>query len=101
MPTTTSTPPGPRSRPSLVQPELAARVPSVRRASVVALVIGALTAVAIIVQATAMATAIDRSLLHHVPLRAVRPDLIAVVLAVVARGLLAFVGEASAHRTAE
>ena len=101
MPTTTSTPPHPRSRPSLVQPELAARVPSVRRASIVALVIGALTAVAIIVQATAMATAIDRSLLHHVPLRAVRPDLIAVVLAVVARGLLAFVGEASAHRTAE
>jgi thiol reductant ABC exporter CydD subunit len=84
-----------------VQPELAARVPSVRRASVVAVVIGALTAVAIIVQATAMATAIDRSLLHHVPLRTVRPDLIAVVLAVVARGLLAFVGEASAHRTAE
>ena len=101
MPMTTSTPPGPRSRPSLVQPELAARVPSVRRASVVALVIGALTAVAIIVQASAMATAIDRSLLHHVPLRTVRPDLIAVVLAVVARGLLAFVGEASAHRTAE
>jgi thiol reductant ABC exporter CydD subunit len=84
-----------------VQPELAARVPSVRQASVVAVVIGALTAVAIIVQATAMATAIDRSLLHHVPLRTVRPELIAVVLAVVARGLLAFVGEASANRTAE
>ena len=53
MPMTTSPPPGPRSRPSLVQPELAARVPSVRQASVVAVVIGALTAVAIIVQATA------------------------------------------------
>jgi thiol reductant ABC exporter CydD subunit len=73
----------------------------VRRASVIALVVGALTAAAIIVQAVAMATAIDRSLLHHAPLGGVRLQLIAVAVAVVARAVLAFLGEASAHRTAE
>jgi thiol reductant ABC exporter CydD subunit len=91
---------GPRSRPRLVPPELAAHVPSVRRASMVAVGIGGLTAVAIIVQATAMATAIDRSLLHHESLRAVRPQLIIIVLAVVARALLAWLGELSAQHTA-
>jgi thiol reductant ABC exporter CydD subunit len=80
---------------------LAAQVPSVRRASIVALVVGGLTAVAIIVQATAMATAIDRSLLHHESLRAVRPQLIIIVLAVIARAILALLGEVSAQRTAE
>jgi thiol reductant ABC exporter CydD subunit len=88
------------SRPHLVPPELAARVPIVRRAAVVALIIGALSAVAIVVQAVALATAIDRSLLHHVPLAAVRPELITVAVALVARAVLALVGELSSHRTA-
>jgi thiol reductant ABC exporter CydD subunit len=91
----------PPVRPRLVPPELAAQVPSVRRASIVAVVVGGLTAVAIIVQATAMATAIDRSLLHHESLRAVRPQLIIIVVAVVARAILTLFGEVSAQHTAE
>jgi ABC-type transport system involved in cytochrome bd biosynthesis fused ATPase/permease subunit len=91
----------PRSRPRLVQPELAARVPAIRKAGVVALVLGALTAVVIVIQAVALATAVERSLLHHAPLRAVVPQLIAVAAAVVARSVLAYVGESSANRTAE
>jgi thiol reductant ABC exporter CydD subunit len=100
MSTPTSTTAPTSSRPHLVPPELAARVPIVRRAAVVALIIGALSAVAIVVQAVALATAIDRSLLHHVPLGAVRPELITVAVALVARAVLALVGELSSHRTA-
>jgi hypothetical protein len=55
-------------RPRLVPPELAARVPTIRSATAGAVAIGALTAVSIVVQAVALATAIDRSLLHHAAL---------------------------------
>jgi thiol reductant ABC exporter CydD subunit len=89
-----------KARPRLVPPELAARLPTVRSGAAAALVVGVLTAVAIVVQAVALATAIERSLLHHAPLAAVRPELIAVAAAVVARAMLALVGELWARRTA-
>jgi thiol reductant ABC exporter CydD subunit len=76
-------------------------VPTIRSAAAAALVIGALTAVSIVIQAVALATAIDRSLLHHRPLAAVRTELIVVALAVVARALLTLLGELSARRSAE
>jgi thiol reductant ABC exporter CydD subunit len=76
-------------------------VPTIRAATATALVIGALTAASIVVQAVALATAIDRSLLHHDPLRAVRDELIAVAVAVAARAVLALIGELSAQRMAE
>jgi thiol reductant ABC exporter CydD subunit len=66
-----------------------------------ALAIAALSAVAVVVQAVALATAVDRSLLHHVALRTVVPELVALVLATAARAVLTFLGELSAHRTAE
>jgi len=88
-------------RPRLVPPELAARLPTIRSAATAALVIGALTAVSIVIQAIALATAIDRSLLHHRPLAAVRTELVVVALAVLVRALLAFLGELSARRSAE
>jgi thiol reductant ABC exporter CydD subunit len=88
-------------RTRLVPPELAARVPAIRSATAGALVIGALTAVLIVVQAVALATAIDRSLLHHSPLTTVRPELITVALAVVARAVLTLLGEHWARRSAE
>jgi thiol reductant ABC exporter CydD subunit len=89
------------SRTRLVPPELAARVPAIRSAAVTALVIGALTAVSIVVQAVALATAIDRSLLHHAALETLRPELIAIAVAVAVRASLALVGERWAQRTAE
>jgi thiol reductant ABC exporter CydD subunit len=67
----------------------------------VALVISALTAVAVVVQAIALATAIDRSLLHHDPLAAIRAQLITVAVAIVGRAALSLVGERVAQRTAE
>jgi thiol reductant ABC exporter CydD subunit len=88
------------TRPRLVPPELAARIPTIRMATVAALAIGALTAIALVVQAVALATAIDRSLLHHAPLSSVGPELSAVAVAVLARSLLALIGELSAQRTA-
>jgi thiol reductant ABC exporter CydD subunit len=96
------TPTGPRPvRGRLVPPELAARIPTVRPALAAALVIGVLAAVAVVVQAVALATAIDRSLLHHDPLSALRPQLITVAAAVVGRALLSLIGERVAQRTAE
>ena len=91
----------PRSgRPHLVPPELAERVPAIRSATTGALVIGALLAVSIVVQAVALATAIDRSILHHSALTSVLPALITVALAVVARAVLTLVGEHLARRAA-
>ena len=89
------------NRPHLVPPELAAHIPTTRTASAVALVIGVLSAAALVVQAVSLATVVDRSLLHHVSLANVRGDLIAVAVAVVARSALAFVGERFSERTAE
>ena len=89
------------SRTRLVDPELAARVPAIRSATIAALVIGALTAACTVVQAVALATAIDRSLLHHAPLGTLRPELITIALAVLARATVTFVGERWAERTAE
>lgn len=88
-------------RPRLVPAELAARLPGIGSATITALVVGALTAVCIVVQAVALATAIDRSLLHREPLTAIRPELVAVALAVVVRAALAFFGELFAERTAD
>jgi thiol reductant ABC exporter CydD subunit len=76
-------------------------VPTIRSATVGALVIGALIAVSIVVQAVALATAIDRSILHHSALVTVRPELITVALAVVARAALTLLGEHLARRSAE
>ncbi len=89
------------SRTRLVDPALAARVPALRLAAIAALVIGALTAACTVVQAVALATAIDRSLLHHAPLGTLRPELITIALAVLARATVIFVGERWAERTAE
>jgi len=88
-------------RPHLVPPELAERVPAIRSATAGALVVGALIAVSIVVQAVALATAIDRSILHHSALAAVGPELITVALAVVARAVLTLLGEHLARRSAE
>jgi len=76
-------------------------VPTIRSATAGALVIGALIAVSIVVQAVALATAIDRSILHHSALVTVRPELITVALAVVARAALTLLGEHLARRSAE
>ncbi len=81
--------------------ELADQLPDSRRTSVVAVIIAAATAVAIVVQAVAVATAVDRSLLHHAPLHAVSGQLLAVVVALVFRAVLVMVGERFAHRTAD
>jgi len=88
-------------RPHLVPPELAGRVPTIRSATVGALGIGALIAVSIVVQAVALATAIDRSILHHSALAAVGPELVTVALAVLARAALILLGEHLARRSAE
>jgi ATP-binding cassette, subfamily C, bacterial CydCD len=88
-------------RPRLVDPELAARLPGLRRVTAVALVLGALTAVAIVVQAVALAHAVDRSLLHHASVRQVAPAIVLVGVAIVTRaGLQAWV-DRSAHASAE
>jgi thiol reductant ABC exporter CydD subunit len=80
---------------------LAARVPGLRRATITALVVGVLSAVAIVVQAVALARVVDRSLLHHASLSSVRPEVAVVALAIVVRALLAGFGEVSALGTGE
>jgi thiol reductant ABC exporter CydD subunit len=84
-----------------VPPALAARLPGLGPAAATALIIGALSAVAIVVQAVALARAVERSLLHHATLAQVRPELVVVGGALVVRGLLALAGELAAQRTGD
>ena len=90
--------PGP---PRLVDPRLAARVPGLRREAGVALALAAVSVVAIVVQAVALAHAVDRSLLHHASLGDVAPAIVLVALALVGRAVLHAAGERSAHAAAD
>jgi thiol reductant ABC exporter CydD subunit len=90
--------PGP---PRLVDPELAARVPGLRRLAAVTVVLAVLSALAVVVQAVALAHVVDRSLLHHAPVDDVVPALVVVGLALVARGVLHAVGDLSAQSVAD
>jgi ATP-binding cassette subfamily C protein CydCD len=87
--------------PRLVDPQLAARVPGLWRAAAVALAIGGVTAVIVVVQAVALATAVERSLLHHAPLHAVLGYVVVVGIALVVRAGLAGAGDLFAHGMAE
>ncbi len=95
-----SNPPRPR-RARLVDPELAARVPGLRRVAAIALTVATLSAVLVVVQALALAHAVDRSLLHHAALSAVVPAVALVGLAIVARAVLHGAGDLSAHGAAD
>ena len=66
-----------------------------------ALGVAVLSATAVVVQAIALARAVDRSLLGHVPLRAVVPEIAVAALALVARGVITAVGDLSAHGAGE
>jgi ATP-binding cassette subfamily C protein CydCD len=90
-----------RGRPRLVDPDLAARVPGLRPVAATAVALAVLSAAAIIVQAVALASVVDRSLLHHAPLRAVTPGLIVLGLAILARAALHGAGDLSALRAAD
>jgi ATP-binding cassette, subfamily C, bacterial CydCD len=97
----TSTAPRRPTPPRLVDPELAARVPGLGRAAAVALAVGAVTAAVIVVQAVALATVVERSLLHHAPVSAVLGYIVVVGVALLVRAGLAGGGDLFAHRTAE
>ena len=96
-----SAPPPRPSRPRLVDPELAARIPGLRRVAGIALAVGALSAVLVVVQAVALAHVVSRSLLQHAPLGAVVPAIVVVGLAVLARAALHGAGDLSAHGAAD
>ena len=90
-----------RNRPRLVDPELAARVPGLTPVAATAVALAVLSAAAIIVQAVALASVVDRSLLHHASLRAVTPALVVLGLAILARAALHGAGDLSALRAAD
>lgn len=65
------------------------------------LLLAALSAVAIVVQAVALAHVVDLSLLHHAPLRAVTGALVVVGVALIVRALLHTAGDFSALGAAD
>jgi ATP-binding cassette, subfamily C, bacterial CydCD len=96
-----SSTPSRAARPRLVDPGLAARVPGLYRSAGVAVAIGVLGAVAIVVQALALAHVVDRSLLHHASLDSVAPAIVLVGVAIVVRGVLHGGGDVAAAATAD
>jgi thiol reductant ABC exporter CydD subunit len=89
------------NRPRLVDPALAARVPGLRTAAVVALAVSTLGAGLVVVQAVALAHVVDRSLLHHASVRSLVPGMVVVAAANVARSMLQGAGELAALGTAD
>ncbi len=90
-----------RSRPRLVDPDLAARVPGLRRVGAVAVLLAAASAAAIVVQAVALASVVERSLLHHAALRTVVPAIVVLGVAILARAALHSVADLSGLRAAD
>lgn len=94
--------PAPRpGRPRLVDPELAARVPGLRRVAGIALLLGALSAVVVVVQALALAQVVERSLLHRASLTSVLPAIVLVGVALIARALLHALGDLTTQGSAD
>ncbi len=91
----------PRTRPRLVDPDLAARVPGLRRVAVTAVALAVVSAVAVVVQAVALASVVDRSLLHHAPLGSVTPAIVVLGLAILVRAGLHGAGDLSCLRAAD
>jgi thiol reductant ABC exporter CydD subunit len=91
----------PSRRPSLLPPGLAQRIPHLRQSALTSLAVAGLTGVVIVAQAVALATAVERSLLHHATLGQVTPDLIVVGAALVVRALLSLLGELSAQKAGD
>jgi thiol reductant ABC exporter CydD subunit len=91
----------PRSRPRLVDPDLAARVPGLRRVAIIAVALAIASAAAIVVQAVALAYVVDRSLLHHASLSSVTPAIVVLGLAILVRAGLHGVGDLSALGAAD
>jgi ATP-binding cassette subfamily C protein CydCD len=69
--------------------------------AVTAVALAAISAVAIVVQAVALATVVDRSLLHHASLSSVTPALVVLGVAILARAALHGTGDLSALRAAD
>ena len=76
-------------------------MPGLRPVAATAVALAVLSAAAIVVQAVALASVVDRSLLHHASLRAVTPALIVLGLAILARAALHGAGDLSALRAAD
>jgi thiol reductant ABC exporter CydD subunit len=96
-----SAPPPRPGRPRLVDPELAARVPGLRRVAGIALAVAVVSAALVVVQAVALADVVDRSLLHHAALRDVMPAIVVVGLAILARAALHGTGDLAALGAAD
>jgi thiol reductant ABC exporter CydD subunit len=90
-----------RSRPRLVDPDLAARVPGLTPVAATAVALAVVSAAAIIVQAVALASVVDRSLLHHASLHTVTPALVVLGVAILVRAALHAAGDLSALRAAD
>ena len=76
-------------------------MPGLRRVAVTAVALAVVSAVAIVVQAVALASVVDRSLLHHASLRAVTPAIVVLGLAILVRAALHGAGDLSALRAAD
>lgn len=90
-----------RRRPRLVDPDVAAEVPGLTRVAAVSVALAVVSAVAIVVQALALADAVNRSLLQHAALRTVMPAIVIVGLAILVRAALHGAGDLVAEGAAE
>lgn len=83
----------------LIDRRLASRVSATRRYLAMAVGVGLVATASVVAQAVLLATIVERSVLHRVPVAAVAPELAGLAAAFVVRAACSWVAEAAAQRT--
>ncbi|MGH9082989.1 MAG: ABC transporter transmembrane domain-containing protein, partial [Acidimicrobiales bacterium] len=89
----------PRRSGGLIDRRLASRVAATRRYLAMAVAVGLVATASVVAQAVLLATVVERSVLHRVPVAAVAPELAGLAVAFVVRAACSWAAEAAAQRT--
>lgn len=89
----------PRRPGGLIDRRLAARVAATRRYVAMAVAVGLVATASVVAQAVLLATVVERSVLHHVSVGTLIPELVGLAVAFLVRAACGWLGEAAAQRT--
>lgn len=89
----------PRRPGGLIDRRLAARVAATRRYVAMAVAVGLVATASVVAQAVLLATVVESSVLHHVSVGTLIPELVGLAVAFLIRAACGWIGEAAAQRT--
>ncbi len=95
----TTTTAAPRRSGGLIDRRLVTRVAATRRYVALAVAVGLVATASVVAQAVLLATIVERSVLHHVSVATLVPELVGLAVAFLVRAACGWLGEAAAQRT--